>query len=896
MASALQIAESVAGPNPAAAGPPVLFAKFAVPEPPRFMVTRSRLLDQLSRCVGDPLTVVTGPAGSGKTEAVASWVRAGRAEDTVAWVTLDDGDSGSAVFWTYLVEGLRLAGLRLSPALTDTVAPSAVDQPFLIRLAAELADQPGTVTLVLDEVSGVCGVQWANDLEFVLRHAGGRLRLVLVGRWDPPLPLYRYRLAGTLGEVRSDDLAFTEAETVELLALHGIVLTPTGLSTLLEHTEGWAAGLRLFALALERHADADSVLSTIRGDEASIAEYFVREVLRVQPPDVREFLLRTSVPDTVTPDLAELLTGRSDARRLLTGLARENVFVQVVMDQPATFRYHRLFRELLRAELACDQPERMPHLHRCAADWLAAGGRTRDAVGHAVAAGDWDVAASIAVDDYAVVRILLGDGGDPLVELFRDLPEETATVEAALMAAAVAYTAADPDRAARQLTRAGELMADIAPEPGPASPLSAAVLDGLLATAARDRPRMLTTANAAHGLLGRVPAQHLDRHPELRALVLAQIATSQSWSGATDAASTTLAEVVAAGAVAGCDSLRLDCLQHLALLEAHRGRLRQAAVRVDQAVEVAARRHATDGYRTPVGEVVIAWVAVEHYDVEGGWRHLRAAESQCGSRPAGLLEAGFAMVKARLLRARGEFRAALAVLQDVSGEALPVWAEREITLSRARILTAGGRSREALTLLTGLADPDRPDCAVVRAGALYGGGDVDAARRLARTVVESVDATVPVIVNAWLILATVAADGGDVHGVTDALRRALRAAEPESLRRSFYEVGAGLRRMMRDDEELAAWRRALGPALRPSRPHRGRSAAGSAEPLIVEKLSERELEVLRHVEAMMPTEEIAGAMYVSVNTVKTHMRSILRKLSASRRTEAVRRARELGLI
>ncbi len=892
-----EFAESVAEPTSlAAVGPPVLFAKFAVPEPPRFTVTRTRLLEQLSRCVADPVTVVTGPAGSGKTEAVAGWVRAGHAGDTVAWVTLDDGDSRPAVFWTYLVEGLRRAGLRLLPALADAVPPSAGDQAFLVRLAAELAGQPGTVTLVLDEVSSISETRWANDLDFVLRHAGGRLRLVLVGRWDPPLPLYRYRLAGTLSEIRADDLAFTEAEAADLLALHGIVLTPRGLASLLRHTEGWAAGLRLFAMALEGHADADSVLSTISGDDASIAEYFVREVLRVQPPDVREFLLKTSVLDTVTPELARLLTGRPDARRLLAGLARENVFVQVVTGQQATYRYHRLFRELLRAELVCDQPEWMPRLHRCAAGWLAAEGQTIEAVGHAMAAGDPDSAAAIAVDDYAVVRILLGDGADRLVGLFRDLPDDAVTAEGALMAAAVACATAGHDRAAQQLARAGELMAGIGPECGAAPSMSAAVLDGLLASVAHDRPRMLTAAHTAQGLLAQVPAEDLDRYPGLRALVLSQTGAAQSWSGAIDAAVTTLTDAASAATASGCETLRLDCLQHLALLEAYRGRLRHAATLVGQAVEVGAQGDAAGGYRAPTAKVVLAWVAAEHYDVEGGWRHLRAAEPLCGSRPAGLPEAGFALVKARLLRARGEFRATLAVLQDVSGDALPVWVEREIALSRARILTATGHPQDALAVVDGLSDQDRPDSAVVQAAALHASGDSDLAWQLAWAVVESADAAVPVVVNAWLTVATVAADRGDLREATDALRRALRLAEPETLRRCFHEVGAQLRRLMRDNQELADHRRALRSPVRPDSLHSGQPAAEPAEPVIVEKLSKRELEVLRHVEAMVPTEEIAGAMYVSVNTVKTHVRSILRKLSASRRTEAVRRARELGLI
>jgi len=701
-------------------------------------------------------------------------------------------------------------------------------------------------------------------------------------------------LAGTLSEVRADDLAFTEAEAAELLALHGIVLTPDGLASLLRHTEGWAAGLRLFAMALEGHADAESMLSTISGDEASIAEFFVREVLRVQPPGIREFLLKTSVLDTVNPELAQLLTGRPDARRVLAALARENAFVQILTDQPATYRYHRLFGELLRAELVCDEPQWIRSLHRCAAGWLAAEGQTIDAAGHAVAAGDWDTAAAIAVDDYGVVQILLGDTSGHLVQLFGDIPDDIATPEARLIAAAVAYAAGHPERAATNLAHAEELMNQAVPECGPAATLSAAVLGGFLAAATHDGPRMLATAYAAQAVLAQLPPEHLDRHPELSALVLAAIGTAQSWAGIVAGAAARLTE--AAVAAAGCPTLHVDCLQHLALLDAYRGRLRHAAQLVGQAIEVAAHGEPSSRHGTAAAEVVLAWVATEHYDVEGGWRHLRAAEGLTGGGTAGLPEAGFALVKSRLLRARGEFRAALTVLQEVSGGAAPVWVEREIALSRARILTATGHPQDALVVLDRLPDPDRPDSAVVRADALHAVGESDLARRLAGKVIGLGDEAVPVLINAWLTMATVAADHGELRDATEALRHALDLAEPESLKRCFHEMGARLRRLMRDDLELAEHRQQLRPHVHQGSLLTGQPSTAPPEPLIVEKLSKRELEVLRHVEAMMPTEEIAGAMYVSVNTVKTHVRSILRKLSASRRTEAVRRARDLGLI
>jgi LuxR family maltose regulon positive regulatory protein len=813
---------------------------------------------------------------------------------------MEEGDGKPAVFWTYFVEALRRAGVPLFPALADPLHLAAVDESFLPRLAEQLAALARPVSLVLDEVSSVVGQQWANDLDFVLRHSAGGLRLTLVGRWDPPLPLYRYRLAGTLSEVRGEDLVFTEDEGAELLALHGIVLSSTGLTSLLRHTEGWAAGLRLFAMALEGHAEAESLLATINGDEATIAEYFVSEVLRARPPELRDFLLRSSIVDIVTPELAQLLTGRRDAGRVLAGLERENSFLQVVNDQPVAYRYHRLFGELLRAELAHDDPDEISSLHRRAAGWLAAEGRTVDAVHHAVSAGDWETAAEITIDDYAVGQLVLGGTQDRLGPMFRDLPEVGDSPEVALVRAALALAAADHDRAAKQLALAEELVADRSPERRNALSVAGAVLDLLVTGAAQDASRWLDTAHLATFLLGNAPAERLARHPELRALVLAATGTAQSWLGAVEAAVAPLSEAADVATADGCEAVRVDCLQDLALIEAYRGRLRHAAVLANQAIMLAERCNGVGVHPPASAHVALAWVAVEHYDVEAGWRFLRAAEPLCGLRAGGAAEAGIAIVKSRLLRGRGELRGALRVLQDAGGrsgsQSQPAWLAREVALSRARILTAGGHPEGALAAVAQLSDQSHPDVLITQAEALLAAGDPERARETLGRAVEDRDVAVPIAVNARLGVAALAAGSGDVRAAHDALQEALRLADPESLRRHFHEVGAGLRRMMREDEELAEKYRSLGRGGHPPHPQVAHGVGSVAETVMVEKLSKRELEVLRHVEAMLPTEEIAGAMYLSVNTVKTHVRSILRKLCASRRNEAVRRARELGLI
>jgi LuxR family maltose regulon positive regulatory protein len=819
----------------------------------------------------------------------------------VVWVTLEEGDCRSPVFWGYLIEGLQRAGLPVSRPLPRDMPAGSAGRLVLARLAAELADQEDAVFLVLDGVSGMADDQWADDLDFVLRHTDRRLRLILVGRSDPPLPLHRYRVAGQLSEIRGDDLALTAPEAVGLLALHDVVLSDPALASLLQHTEGWAAGLRLFAMALQGRADPESLVTTITGDEASIAEYFVGEVLHDQPPDIQDFLRKTSILDAFTPELAEVLTGHRDARRTLAALERENGFVQSEDDRSKVYRYHRLFAELLRSQLAGDEPGQVSRLHRRAADWYAADGQVVKAVAHAATAADWPAAAAIVIENYEFGRLVLGGYDDVLGALFRDLPEETDDAASVVVAAALALARADFERCASLLARAERLMAEPAWDGDSPLVLAGVVLEVLLAIARHDPEPVLESARVAEDLMLRVPADRFAGHPELRVLLSAARAAAQSWLGAVDAAAVTFTEAVTAAAAAGCERVQMRCLQQLALIEAYRGRLRHTGVLASQALDLVERCGFAPEMR-PVGvELAMAWVAVERYDVDTAWRHLRAVESLCGTDADGWIVSGFALLKSRLLRARGELRGALQILVNAvvhpGRGSVPAWLARANMLDQARILIATGQPDVAEALVRDAPRPRTHDVEVVLAASVHARGDAARARLIVTPVADAVGVPSPVSVEAWLLLATIAVHDGDEDAARGALRHALRAATPETQRRSFHEVGAPLRRILRDDEALAGQCRLLlgGPA-NAARPGSGATSRPSGDPVLVETLSKREMDVLTQMAAMLPTEEIAAGLYVSVNTVKTHVRSILRKLSASRRNEAIRRARALGLI
>ena len=345
---------------------PILAAKITTPDVPHWAVQRPRVTKLIaagtSRC---PLTVITGPPGAGKTMALALWAAA--EPGAVAWVCLDHFDNQPNVFWSYVVAALRRADVAIPKALPAVPHGRPDDNGFLQHLTAALADQDPPVTLVLDDLHVLTDPGVLKGLEFVQRNAGSGLRLVVASRMDPLLPLHRYRLAGQLTEIRASDLAFSVAEADLLLAQHGSTLTADLARSLTQRTEGWAAGLRLAAISLGSHPDPGQFVKELIAEDSALIGYLVEEVLNVQPPEVREVLLSTSILEHLNADAAVELTGDDQAAGILTGLVHTNAFVQPIGS--GWYRYHGLFAEMLRLKLRRQHPGRVADLHRRAARW-----------------------------------------------------------------------------------------------------------------------------------------------------------------------------------------------------------------------------------------------------------------------------------------------------------------------------------------------------------------------------------------------------------------------------------------------------------------------------------------------------------------------------------------------
>ena len=377
---------------------PLVTTKLYVPKLRRDLVPRPRLLARLHRGAETKLTLVSAPAGFGKTTLLAEWLAAAPDDDrAVAWLSLDPTDSEPRSFWTYIVNAVQGAVPSVgSGALELLASPSLSTELVLTTLLNELSTAPGEVWLILDDYHLVDTTDIRQGMSFLLNHLPPHVHVVLSTRADPDLPLARWRARSELVEIRAADLRFRPDEAATYLnEATGLSLAARDVEMLEERTEGWIAALQLAALSIEGRDDASSFIARFAGNDRYIVDYLVEEVLQHQPESVRGFLMHSAVLDRLTGPLCDVVTGRDDGSRMLASLERANLFLVPLDDQREWYRYHHLFADVLRARLLTEQPEQVPLLHQRASHWYQAHDMTEEAVRHALAARDFDHAAHL---------------------------------------------------------------------------------------------------------------------------------------------------------------------------------------------------------------------------------------------------------------------------------------------------------------------------------------------------------------------------------------------------------------------------------------------------------------------------------------------------------------------
>ena len=879
---------------------PILASKITVPGVPGLALQRARISELLARGTRQsPLTIVTGPPGAGKTMALALWAAA--EPRAVAWVSLDRYDNRPEAFWSYVVAALRRSGIVMPEAPSAGPVEQGTDHVFLLRLVSALAAQDPAVILVLDDFHVLTEPEVLKGLDFLMRNVGSGLRVVVSSRTDPPLRLHRYRLAGELVEIRASDLAFNLAEAGLLMAQYRGTISGDSLECLMRRTEGWAAGLRLAAISIDSHPDPDQFVKELITEDSALTGYLVDEVLQNQPPEVQEVLLSTSILEQVSAEAAGELVGSEQAAGILPALARGNTFIQPMGS--GQYRYHPLFGEVLRLKLRLKYPERMPDLHRRAARLYERNGSLIDAVRHAVKAGDWQLAASMVVGGLAITEITQPPGSPSLAREFLGMPDSEAWKEPEpyLVSAAAALAAGERDACVTALTSAEGILERLPAEQEIAGRLAAAMLRLAASRHAGDLPVAAAAADRAEVLIKQVPGELLARHPGVRAHVLAGRGVVDLWSGHLGEAVGALGSGVAAATASGAEYEQAECLGYLALVEALRGGLSRAAELAARAAgAVTAReRHSLVKRSNPAGTVAMAWVHLERNELREARSLLKQADAALGTSPDKLIGAVAWLVAAYvgLIETRAQ-ATAQCVMKARSGWSVPDWLDQKLSEVESRACLTAGDVRAALAA-AGSGDCDSSlEAAVMHARACAAAGDIgDARRALAPALAAQSRAPEQVRVDALLVDAQLSYSSGDSARGARSLACALRLAGREQLRLPFVIEREWIRRALARDPELArSHQRLMAPTLRRNQVPAPRNAPDQAEILLVQPLTEREREVLRHVSEMLNTAEVASEMYISINTVKTHLKSIYRKLAATHRREAVRRAQQLELI
>ncbi len=847
---------------------PLLSTKLHWPRPRSRLVSRAHLVERLQQGMEYALTLVSAPAGFGKTTLLAQWLDEG--DTPVAWLSLEPQDNDPVRFLTYLIAALQAVDAHVGETILDLVrSPQSPSPETVVTLLTNelLRREVKEFALVLDDYHVITAEPLHHALTALVEHSPPQLHLVLATRADPPLPLARLRAHGQLIEVRSSDLRFSAQEASAFLrTIMAVDLSPEQIAALERRTEGWIAGLQLTALAMRGRADVSDFLAAFTGSHRFVLDYLSEEVLAQQPAVVQSFLLHTSILERLSEPLCDAVTKQEGSQAMLEALERTNLFVIALDDERRWYRYHHLFAEVLNNRLQQTKPALVSDLHRRASAWYEQHELPAEAVQHALAIPDAELAARL-IERIAFPFIFLQGQINTVHGWLNALPEALVRTRSLLCiqhAVCLLFTNQLAAAEARLQEAEHGIQEKVPPE-------QAQIILGLvisvragIAIISGDIERAVSLARQALALL-----------PEAevipRASVMVTAALVYAVSG--DVTSVTEREVAAAVALnrtTGNLFIGVSSICSLAWLYVLQGRLRQARVTYAEVMQVALRPeilHTMYNSLSYYGNSQAAFATLDALAHVAERRHF----------PPNLIEQGEA-VRAQIELAQGSLAAAIqwANRSGLSSEDedLPYPREGEY-LALARVRIAQGRDDPAAPFLQ------------------------DALHLLDRLLEDAEAKTRMNSVLEILVLRALALEAqGDRTSALSTLERALVLAAPEGYIRLFVDKGAPMLVLLRHAHArssvpgyVATLLRAFGKQVVSDVPLPSARPSSLAEPL-----TEREREVLRLLLEGASNREIAHRLVVSVNTVKRHVYNLCGKLGVQSRTQAIIRARTLNLL
>jgi LuxR family transcriptional regulator, maltose regulon positive regulatory protein len=879
----------------------------AAPAIPR-LIDRGDLVAALGRAAASKVTVISAPAGSGKTSLLRAWAGRPGQPRPLALVQVPRGQQDAQQFWLALLDAVRHASATVHRAETSAATPDFNATAMADRVLSELADAHGGVTLVIDDLHELHSPEAVTQLARLLTSLPPQVHVILSTRHDTRLRLHQLRLAGELAEIRAEDLRLSERETREMLKASGIALSDDGAALLHQRTEGWAAGLRLAALSLAGHPDPERFVAEFSGSDRTVAEYLLAEMLDRQPPDVRDLLLRTSLLDRVNGELADLLTGRPGCEQILLDLQDANAFVESLDPGRTWFRYHHLFADLLRLELRRTLPAEIPALHRRAAAWFTQHGRVVEAIRHTQAAGDWLEAARLLADNS--FTLILDGQAQTMQALARAFPPGAEHPELALVHAGGDLLQGRLDEAAAHLAVA-QAHAETTP-PGRQRRVRVAIAS-LKLSLARRRGHLAGVIEQVGFLASPLAGESdediaLDR--DLRAVALLNLGTAKAWSLGLPDAERHLRDGAVLAREIGRPYLEVACLAQLAFAyifhDAAMPKVQAFATTQQRCREAIALAERYGWGTQPVIAPALMTLAgtmvfLGEFDEGELWlrRTERALETDTGPDIRLLLHQTAAMLyagRARHREAIEEFGAAEHLASQLEGsQALASQVTGWRLAAQARV----GLPGQARACLAALDDEQASSGEIRNASAVICLAESDPAAAL-DVLHDVLDGTAPVlgyvtVVEAHLLAGLAHRELGDQHAANQAAERALALSESDRLVLPFAMTGS--RELLEALPRHQTAHRALLADILDVLHGSSLTAKEQESPSPpAEELSPGELRVLRYLPTNLSRPEIAGELSVSLNTVSTHLRSIYAKLQVRDRSSAVQRGRELRLL